>query len=132
MGVLPNSDIARDDYPVTLLAQFVDPANIRNVSREPFAKVDNAVLFRLDQLVDCRGELGWQIIVEEELQAAFLVASFFSNLIAVRTAEGATSNHRATRSTDPSTSTACAKTAVGTPSRLMIGCPNARAGSITT
>src|SRR3546814_5359847 len=81
--------------------------------------------------MNSRRELRWQIVVEEEPQAALFGPGCSSNLTAARTADGFTANQRATRSTEPSATTASARIVVGTPSPFVIGCPNARNGSIT-
>src|SRR3546814_3439414 len=131
MWILPDLYVCGDDCPVTFTAESFDPIPIGNVRRESLPQMDSAMAIRLNKLMNSRRELRWQIVVEEEPQAALFGPSCSSNLTAARTADGFTANQRATRSTEPSATTASARIVVGTPSPFVIGCPNARNGSIT-
>ena len=81
----PDAEIASQSRPAALCIERRNPFGVRHVVTEPLAKGDDRVIG--EEFVQRSGKPGWQVVVQQELQAA----SFCSNASASRTAAGATS-----------------------------------------
>lgn len=129
MRVLPDCDVAGQDYPVALVCEGAHPINIRRVGSEPVTQVYEFVISD-NKLVEPASDARGNVVVDEESHAASNPAS---NSVASRTSSGATSNQRATDSTEPALAfTLFASTRVGTPERETVGWPRFLSGSTTT
>lgn len=102
-----------DDYPVSFGCQSLDPLMVRRIGGKLAAFVNYGVTFGLRESVEGGGQMGRQVVVDEEFQIQ--AATCRSKPMAARTAGLGTSYHLDTLSTEPSTLKAANSASVGTP-----------------
>src|ERR1700733_13970699 len=123
MRALPNPDVLCDNSPPSLAIKRRNPVDVGDVCWKLIAQCYDLVLN--EKGIECLGEARAQIMIQQQLQAT----SCCWKATASRTASRGTPYNLATFSGNPSTFTASDIISAGTLPSVVMGRPNARAGS---